>query len=100
MRPPNTRRQKTKMGLPLQEKFVIIRLGSAERGVSADAPELIIPDFPPLVNTDPYAAVAQLDRVPDSDSGGRGFESRRPYQEKASPQGMPFLGVVEGFVNP
>ena len=26
------------------------------------------------------AAVAQLDRVPDSDSGGRGFESRRPYQ--------------------
>ena len=26
-----------------------------------------------------YAAVAQLDRVPDSDSGGRGFESRRPY---------------------
>ena len=29
-----------------------------------------------------YAAVAQLDRVPDSDSGGRGFESRQPYQEK------------------
>ncbi len=27
-----------------------------------------------------YAAVAQLDRVPDSDSGGRGFESRQPYQ--------------------
>ena len=26
-----------------------------------------------------YAAVAQLDRVPDSDSGGRGFESRQPY---------------------
>ena len=27
------------------------------------------------------AAVAQLDRVPDSDSGGRGFESRQPYQK-------------------
>ena len=33
-----------------------------------------------------YAAVAQLDRVPDSDSGGRGFESRRPYQNTAAPQ--------------
>ena len=31
-----------------------------------------------------YAAVAQLDRVPDSDSGGRGFESRQPYHEKPS----------------
>ena len=30
-------------------------------------------------NTMRYAAVAQLDRVPDSDSGGRGFESRQPY---------------------
>ena len=30
-------------------------------------------------NTLRYAAVAQLDRVPDSDSGGRGFESRQPY---------------------
>ena len=29
-----------------------------------------------------YAAVAQLDRVPDSDSGGRGFESRQPYHKK------------------
>ena len=28
-----------------------------------------------------FAAVAQLDRVPDSDSGGRGFESRQPYQD-------------------
>ena len=32
-----------------------------------------------------YAAVAQLDRVPDSDSGGRGFESRQPYQNPGAP---------------
>ncbi len=32
-------------------------------------------------NTKRFAAVAQLDRVPDSDSGGRGFESRQPYQK-------------------
>ena len=37
-------------------------------------------------NTKRFAAVAQLDRVPDSDSGGRGFESRQPYQQQASPQ--------------
>ena len=33
-------------------------------------------------NTKRFAAVAQLDRVPDSDSGGRGFESRQPYHMK------------------
>ena len=29
-----------------------------------------------------YAAVAQLDRVFDYESKGRGFESLQPYQEK------------------
>ena len=38
-------------------------------------------------NTMRYAAVAQLDRVPDSDSGGRGFESRQPYQNPVTPLG-------------
>ena len=45
--------------------------------------DIIISESAVLVNTGPiYAAVAQLDRVPDSDSGGRGFESRQPYHEK------------------
>ena len=30
-----------------------------------------------------YAPVAQLDRVSDSDSEGRAFESRRAYQRRA-----------------
>ena len=38
-------------------------------------------------NTKRFAAVAQLDRVPDSDSGGRGFESRQPYQKQTPPSG-------------
>ena len=40
------------------------------------------------------AAVAQLDRVPDSDSGGRGFESRQPYQKA----GIPIRGCLSFFV--
>ena len=36
-----------------------------------------------------YAAVAQLDRVPDSDSGGRGFESRQPYLKNRLPLRKP-----------
>ncbi len=45
-----------------------------------------------------YAAVAQLDRVPDSDSGGRGFESRRPYQKTVAPTGAAaFLAREKGF---
>ena len=35
-------------------------------------------------NTKRFAAVAQLDRVPDSDSGGRGFESRQPYHNQTA----------------
>ena len=50
--------------------------------------DIIISESAVLVNTGPvYAAVAQLDRVPDSDSGGRGFESRQPYHVKTRPQG-------------
>ena len=43
-------------------------------------------------NTMRYAAVAQLDRVPDSDSGGRGFESRQPYQKQTPPCGAFVFG--------
>ena len=32
-----------------------------------------------------YASVAQLDRASDSDSEGRGFESRQMHQEKPPP---------------
>ena len=42
-------------------------------------------------NTIRYAAVAQLDRVPDSDSGGRGFESRQPYYKSGFPFGSRFF---------
>ena len=34
-----------------------------------------------------YAPVAQLDRVSDSDSEGRAFESHRAYQKYPPPQG-------------
>ena len=48
-----------------------------------------------------YAAVAQLDRVPDSDSGGRGFESRQPYQRITrlilEQSGGLFLGTADGI---
>ena len=44
-------------------------------------------------NTKRFAAVAQLDRVPDSDSGGRGFESRQPYHENHR-----FLRGIGGFL--
>ena len=37
-----------------------------------------------LVNTVKYVPVAQLDRVSDSDSEGRRFESCRAYQTKKS----------------
>ena len=42
----------------------------------------IIPCFAMLVNVK-YVPVAQLDRVSDSDSEGRAFESHRAYQKKA-----------------
>ena len=38
---------------------------------------------------------AQMDRVPDSDSGGRGFESRRAYQIKDR-QACPFFTASLG----
>ncbi len=45
-----------------------------------------------------YPAVAQLDRVPDSDSGGRGFESRQPYQDPDAPiRGAGILNSIEGI---
>ena len=38
-----------------------------------------------------YVPVAQLDRVSDSDSEGRAFESHRAYQKKASTLSVLFL---------
>ena len=44
---------------------------------------LLYIDRPICYNTWANAPVAQLDRVSDSDSEGRGFESRRAYHEKS-----------------
>ncbi len=38
-----------------------------------------------------YAPVAQLDRVSDSDSEGRAFESHRAYQKKTTSFGLSFF---------
>ena len=44
-----------------------------------------------------YAAVAQLDRVTDYESVGRGFESLSPYQERVVPFGMPRFCIKKRF---
>ena len=53
-----------------------------------------------LVNTVKYVPVAQLDRVSDSDSEGRRFESCRAYQNQAVPLGRPGFDVSNGGVFP
>ncbi len=40
-----------------------------------------------------YASVAQLDRASDSDSEGRGFESRQMHQKKRAGQAQTDLHV-------
>ena len=49
----------------------------------------VLPRFPvfarQIFHSDPYAPVAQLDRVSDSDSEGRAFESHQAYQDNAVP---------------
>ena len=47
-----------------------------------------------LVNTVKYVPVAQLDRVSDSDSEGRRFESCRAYQ-KGLPARVGFFGICK-----
>ena len=44
-----------------------------------------------------YAAVAQLDRVTDYESVGRGFESLSPYQERVVPFGMTRFCIKKRF---
>ena len=55
--------------------------------------KFIIPYFVMLVNTVKYVPVAQLDRVSDSDSEGRRFESCRAYQKEAVPNGRLHFGI-------
>ena len=43
-----------------------------------------------------YAPVAQLDRVSDSDSEGRAFESHQAYQQTASHFGLSFINFTMG----
>ena len=43
-----------------------------------------------------HAAIAQLDRVPDYDSVGRGFESLLPYQKSRYPFGYLLFCFVKG----
>ena len=57
--------------------------------------KFIIPYFVMLVNTVKYVPVAQLDRVSDSDSEGRRFESCRAYQ-KGLPARVGFFGISGG----
>ena len=69
-------RQSTNLYLPSVGKFAIIP------DVPVKGPDWGIDDYIRIrasCKYGQYAAVAQLDRVPDSDSGGRGFESRQPY---------------------
>ena len=47
-----------------------------------------------------YAPVAQLDRVSDSDSEGRWFESSRAYQKRAPHRGALFWLVRRTFDEP
>ena len=44
-----------------------------------------------------HAAIAQLDRVTDYESVGRGFESLSPYQKQETPSGVScFCFLAEG----
>ena len=42
-----------------------------------------------------HAAIAQLDRVTDYESVGRGFESLSPYQKQETPSGVSCFCFVE-----
>ena len=44
-----------------------------------------------------YAAIAQLDRVTDYESVGRGFESLSPYQKSRYPFGYLLFCIVGGM---
>lgn len=63
----------------------------------------VLPRFPvfarQIFHSDPYAPVAQLDRVSDSDSEGRAFESHQAYQDNAVPLCIGFSVIFFFFIN-
>ena len=59
--------------------------------------KFIITSFALIVNTVKYVPVAQLDRVSDSDSEGRRFESCRAYQ-KGLPERVGFFGICKVLI--